>query len=135
MLEYTREIQPEAFIQISTEAVYEERSRKMERGAKEWDAMLPANPYAASKASQEFIALSYWRTYDLPVIITNTMNNFGEMQQKNKFLVIAQKAIAQGKKLTIYGEKGNIGSRSYIHSRNLADALLYILKNHPPYRH
>jgi len=46
-----------------------------------------------------------------------------------------QKNIAAGKKLTIHGREGMIGSRSYIHSRNFADAILFILKNCPPHMH
>ena len=101
--------------------------------------ILPSNPYAASKACQEALAISYWRTYDLPVIITNTMNNFGEMQQPSKFPVMVQKWIQKGEKVIIHGErrgdKVEIGSRSYIHSRNFADALVFILKNLPPHLH
>ncbi len=102
---------------------------------KEWDPIIPSNPYAASKAAQEAIAISYWRTYGVPVIITNTMNNFGEMQQSSKFPAMIQKWIQDGKKITIHGKEGLIGSRSYIHSRNFADAILFILKNCPPHMH
>lgn len=139
MLEYAREATPEAFIQISTDEVYGPVSDKNSLGIPEWSEILPSNPYAASKASQEALAIAYWRTYNVPVIITNTMNNFGEMQQPSKFPAMVQRWIAKGEKVIIHGEKrGNkieIGSRSYIHSRNFADALLFILKNCPPYLH
>lgn len=139
MLEYARKVKPEAFIQISTDEVYGPIATKEEVGVREWGVMLPSNPYAASKAAQEMIAISYWRTYDVPVIITNTMNNFGEMQQPSKFPVMVQKWIAKGEKVLIHGEKRGdkveIGSRSYIHSRNFADALVFILKNLPPHLH
>src|SRR3990167_7229819 len=81
MLEYARKAKPKVFIQISTDEVYGPVANKNDNGVKEWGVFLPSNPYAASKACQEMIAISYWRTYDVPVIITNTMNNFGEMQQ------------------------------------------------------
>lgn len=135
LLEYAREVKPEAFIQISTDEVYGAVSSKYDDLRKEWDAIIPSNPYAASKAAQEAIAISYWRTYGVPLIITNTMNNFSEMQSPAKYPVIVQKAIAKGSELTIHGEPGKIGSRSYIHSRNFADAVLFILKNLPPYLH
>ena len=139
MLEFAREAKPEAFIQISTDETYGACATKDEEGAEEWAPILPSNPYAASKACQEAIAISYWRTYDVPVIITNTMNNFSEMQQSNKFPVMVQKWIQNGEKVIIHGEKRGdtfeIGSRSYIHSRNFADALVFILKNLPPHRH
>jgi|SRR3989344_481593 len=136
MLELAREIKPEVFIQISTDEVYGACAKKNSVGAKEWDPIIPSNPYAASKAAQEAIAISYWRTYNIPLIITNTMNNFGSMQQSNKFPVIIQKALMKGKHVYIHKEKnGEIGSRSYIHSRNFADAILFLIKNTKPHMH
>lgn len=135
LLEYAREIKPDVFLQISTDEVYGASASKFGDLRKEWDPVIPSNPYAASKACQESIAISYWRTYGVPVIITNTMNNFGEMQQPSKFPAMIQKWIANKQKITIHGKRGLIGSRSYIHSRNFADAVLFILKNCPPHMH
>lgn len=136
LLEYAREAKPEVFVQISTDEVYGAVSSKHDDLRKEWDAIIPSNPYAASKACQEAIAISYWRTYGVPVVITNTMNNFGQMQQSSKYPAMLQKWIASGQKVIIHGEPdGQIGSRSYIHSRNFADAILYILQNTKPYIH
>ncbi len=135
MLELARVIKPEVFVQISTDEVYGAVSSKHDDLRVEWDPIVPSNPYAASKACQEAIAISYWRTYGVPVIITNTMNNFGEMQQASKFPAMLQKWIASNKKVTIHGRPGEIGSRSYIHSRNFADAILFLLQNTKPYMH
>lgn len=136
MLELARELKPEAFIQISTDEVYGAIETKETVGMKEWAPILPSNPYAASKAAQEAIAISYWRTYDVPLIITNTMNNWGELQSSSKFPVIVQKKIMNGEVVKIHGEAdGTIGSRSYIHSRNFADAVIFILKNTTPHKH
>lgn len=135
LLEYARELKLEAFVQISTDEVYGAVASKHDDLRREWDAILPSNPYAASKACQEAIAISYWRTYGIPLIITNTMNNFSEMQQSSKYPAMIQKNIAAGKKLTIHGQPGKIGSRSYIHSRNFADAVLFLLKNCSPHMH
>lgn len=133
LLEYAREAKPQAFIQFSTDEVYG-ASGKDQRHP-EWAAIVPSNPYAASKAAQEALAIAYWRTYGVPVVITNTMNNFGEYQQPSKYPVIIQRAVMNGETLTVHGTEGNIGSRYYIHSRNAADALLFILKHRPPYSH
>lgn len=135
LLEYAKEAKPEVFLQISTDEVYGASSSKFGDLRKEWDAIIPSNPYAASKACQEAIAISYWRTYSVPLIITNTMNNWGQMQQPNKYPVIIQKALMDDEVLTIHGKPGLIGSRSYIHSRNFADAVLFLLKNCPPHMH
>lgn len=134
MLELARKVKPEVFIQISTDEVYGPSEGK-NHGYVEWAPIVPSNPYAGSKAAQEAIAISYWRTYNVPLIITNTMNNFGEMQQDSKFPVMIQKALTRGDTLMIHGKEGDIGSRSYIHSGNFAMALLFILQNLPPVLH
>lgn len=133
MLEYARECKPEVFIQISTD----ETTGPTEEGQRhdEWDPVLPSNPYSASKACQEAISISYWRTYNVPIVITNTVNNFGELQQSNKFPVIIQKKVKNDETVTIHGKEGEIGTRFYIHSRNFADAVLFIIKNKKPYLH
>lgn len=133
MLEYAREAKPEVFIQISTDEVYGATTR--DAAHPEWSPIVPSNPYSASKACQEAIAISYWRTYNVPVIITNTMNNFAEMQQGSKYPAMLQKWIENDEMVTIHGKEGDIGTRYYIHSRNKSDALLYILNNLPPHLH
>ena len=133
MLEYARECKPEAFIQISTDEVYGP-SKKGQR-FEEWSTLLPSNPYAASKASQEMMAIAYWRTYNVPVIITNTVNNFAELQSPAKFPVIIQNKIANDETVIIHGKEGDVGARFYLHSQNFGNALVFILKNLPPYMH
>lgn len=135
LLEYAREVHPEVFVQISTDEVYGPIEEKDSPKTKEWDAIVPSNPYAASKACQEAIAISYWRAYGVPLIITNTMNNFSELQQSSKFPAMIQNWIASGKKVLIHGKPGKIGSRSYIHSRNFADAVIFLIKNTKPHAH
>ena len=127
MLEWARVAKPEAFIQVSTDEVY--GSAPEGYSHKEWDTILPSNPYSASKAAQEALAIAYWRTYDVPVIITNTMNLIGERQDTEKFIPKTVKAIMEGKIMTIHvSPEGKPGSRHYIHCRNQANALVWILK-------
>ena len=133
VLEYAREAKPECFIQISTDEVY--GATHKDEAHPEWAPIVPSNPYSASKACQEAIAISYWRTYNVPVVITNTMNNFGEMQQGSKYPAMLQRWIDAGETVTIHGTEGDIGTRYYLHSRNHADALLFILKKLPPHMH
>ena len=129
-LEYARVNKPDVFIQISTDEVY--GAMYDDKPYAEWDRLVPSNPYSASKAMQEMLAISYWRTYDIPVVITNTMNNIGEMQDVEKFVPKVIKEILAGQKVQIHGNKQDIGSRFYLHARNHADALLFILLNRPP---
>lgn len=135
MLEYARTLKDlQVFIQISTDEVYGPTTGKND-GYTEWSTMLPSNPYAASKAAQEMAAIAWWRSFGIPLIITNTMNNFGEMQQSSKYPVMVQKALANDERITIHSIDDEIGSRSYIHSRNFSDALLFLLKNVKPRLH
>jgi len=135
MLEFAREVKPEAFIQFSTDEVFGP-TKKDSGGHREWETILPSNPYSASKAAQEALAIAWWRSYGVPVIITNTMNNFGQFQGPSKYPVIIQKKIMAGEEIDVHtASDGSIGSRFYIHSRNVADAVLFILKNHPPHLH
>jgi len=130
LLEYAREIKPEVFLQFSTDEVYGVAPQGVNH--KEWATILPSNPYSASKACQEAIAISYWRTYAVPVIITNTMNLFGETQDSEKYTARLVKKIYNGETVTVHGAEGNIGSRFYLHARNAADAVFFILNNLPP---
>ena len=119
--------------EISTDEVYGPTDGKTLH--REWDPIVPSNAYSASKAAQEAIATSYWRSYGLPLIIVNLMNNFGEMQSPDKFPAIVQRKVRAGECVHIHATNGVVGSRFYIHSRNSADAFLFILKNVTPYRH
>lgn len=136
MLEYARIAKPEFFIQFSTDEVYGP-APKGNSGHDEWAPIIPSNPYSASKAAQEAIAISYWRTYGVPVVITNTMNNFGEMQDPEKFPAMVQRKVARGEVVPVHfaSKDGTIGSRFYLHSRNTADAILFILQETEPYEH
>lgn len=135
MLEYARYLPDlEAFIQISTDEVYGPTTGK-DDGYKEWSPKISSNPYAASKSAQEEFAIAWWRAYGVPLIITNTMNNLGEMQSPSKYPVMIQRALTNDETITIHSIGEEIGSRSYIHSRNFSDALLFLLKNVTPHKH
>jgi len=125
MLEYARIAKPEMFLYFSTDEV----GGSVEKGTahKEWMTHKPSNAYAASKAACEDICYAYWRSYDVPVVITNTMNNFGFMQSGSKFPVMVQKKVEAGEVVTIHGNESEIGTRFYIDSRISAEALLFII--------
>lgn len=130
VLEYARIVKPETFVQISTDEVY--GPCYAEGGHTEWSTILPSNPYSASKAAQEAIAISYWRTYGVPLIITNTMNNFGEYQDAEKFIPMICRKVMAAEEVTIHGSEEYIGRRFYLYAKNHADALLFLLLNHKP---
>ena len=129
-LEYARDASPEHLIWVSTDEVY----GPTEPGGAlaEWSPILPSNPYSGSKACQEAMAIAYWRTYGVPLSIVNCMNLIGERQGAEKYLPTLIRKISRGERVTVHGSPGNIGSRFYLHARNLADALLFILRTLPP---
>lgn len=124
MLEYARLTKPRVFVQVSTDEVYGPAPRGTAH--KEWSAHVPSNPYSASKAAQEAIAVAYWRTYGVPVAITSTMNNIGERQDPEKFVPMVIRKVAAGEVVPIHGTPGNIGSRFYLHAQNHADAIRFL---------
>ena len=102
MLEYARIVKPKLFIQFSTDEVYGAAPDGVD--FKEWSAILPSNPYSASKAAQEAIAIAYWRTYDVPLVITNTMNVLGKRQHPEKFVPKTVEYLLEGKPMTVHAE-------------------------------
>jgi dTDP-glucose 4,6-dehydratase len=114
------------FLQMSTDEVYGPAAGDYRHV--EWDTILPSNPYSASKAAQEAIAFAYWRTYDLPLIITNTMNIIGERQDPEKFLPTVIRRLLNCEKIEVHSSAtGESGSRYYLHADNLADAWLHLV--------
>lgn len=128
MLEYAREVKPRKFIQIGTDEVY--GATDGVHNHPEWSSIIPSNPYSASKAAQDALAISYWRTYGVPVILTNVMNTFGEYQDTEKFIPLVIKRILSGEKITIHADKTKkiSGARYWLHARNTSDALLFMLQ-------
>ncbi len=127
MLELAREIKPKLFLQFSTDEVYGVAPEGYNH--KEWESHIPSNPYSASKAAQEDIAISYWRTYGVPVVITNTMNIFSETQDWEKFIPLCVNKILNNEEITIHSYPGatKAGSRFYIHANSVAEAVNFIM--------
>jgi dTDP-glucose 4,6-dehydratase len=125
MLEWAREAKPEKFIHISTDEVF---GPYQGRHFTEWDTHLPSNPYSASKAAQEDIMYSYWRTYSMPLAIVNIMNIVGECQNVEKFTPMIIKKIINNETVDIHTyDNGKIGKRYWLYAGNMASALLHIL--------
>jgi len=128
MLEYAREVKPKKFIQFSTDEVHGCAPEGVDY--KEGDRFNAGNPYSASKACQEVICQAYANTYEIPIVITNGMNFIGERQHKEKFVPICIRKILAGEPVQIHSnaEMTKAGTRFYIHCRNSAEAILFILK-------
>lgn len=129
MLDFARnQTRLEKFIQFSTDEVYGPAPEGIK--FKETDRYNATNPYSASKAGAEQLAIAYANCYKVPIIITNTMNVFGERQHEEKFIPMTIKNILQGKKVIIHSshDKKTPGSRYWIHARNVSSATLYLLE-------
>ena len=105
LLEAARRHRVERFIQISTDEVY---GSCLNGAFTEGDIANPSSPYAASKASADLLALSYAKTYRLPVLVTRSSNNFGPYQYPEKFIPLFITNAIAGKPLPVYGDGRNI---------------------------
>lgn len=98
----------------------------------EWDRYNSTNPYSATKAGGEELALAYANTYRVPLFITHTMNCFGERQHPEKFIPMVMRKVLAGEEVTIHGDnkRETSGSRFYIHCRNVANGVHYLLNKY-----
>lgn len=130
LLQYARQAKPDIFLQFSTDEVYGPAPDGYAHV--EWDIVVPSNPYSASKAAQENLAIAWWRTYGVPVVIVNSMNLIGERQDAEKFVPTVIRHVMQGTAVPVYGgSEDEVGSRMYLHARNLADGLSWLLRRRP----
>ena len=134
ILEYARYLnnkssQFEKFVYFSTDEVFGPAPDGV--NYKENDRYNSTNPYSATKAGGEELAVAYENTYNLPVIITHTMNVFGERQHPEKFIPMCIKKIRDGETVTIHSDKSKkiAGSRHYIHAEDVSEAILFLLNN------
>lgn len=110
------------FVHISTDEVY----GSVEKGSsKENDELKPRNPYAASKASAELLAYSFFATYGLPVVITRSSNNYGPYQYPEKIVPLFTINALQDKKLPLYGD--GLNKRDWLYVMDNCKAIDLIL--------
>jgi dTDP-glucose 4,6-dehydratase len=130
LLEFSRNLKNlEIFFYFSTDEVFGPALNDIL--FKEWDRHKPTNPYSASKSAAEQICIAYENTYKIPLMIVNVMNAFGERQHVEKFIPLCIKKILNNETIKIhsYPDKKKSGTRFYIHARNIASAVLFLIKN------
>jgi|TARA_B100001094_G_scaffold322963_1_gene373059 dTDP-glucose 4,6-dehydratase len=133
ILEYAKSIDSlDKFVYFSTDEVFGPAPGDVKY--KENDRYNSTNPYSASKAGAEELVVAFENTYKMPNIITHTMNVFGERQHPEKFIPMCINKVLKGEKIFIHGndKKNKAGSRHYIHAKDVADALLFLLNNNTP---
>ena len=133
ILEYARRVNEsnklERFIYFSTDEVFGPAPKGIDY--KENDRYNSTNPYSATKAGGEELAVAYENTYRLPIYITHTMNVFGERQHPEKFIPMCIKKVRDNETVTVHADKTKKipGSRHYIHAEDVADAIYFLLTN------
>jgi dTDP-glucose 4,6-dehydratase len=132
LLEFARKVGCKRFLYFSTDEVFGPAPEGVRY--KEWDRYKSGNPYAATKAGGEELAISYQNTYGVPVMVTHTMNVFGERQHPEKFIPSTIQKARHGHTVTIHANKDRTraGSRFYIHAAHVANAVRFVLENGTP---
>ena len=110
-------------VQISTDEVY---GSIIKRSFQETDRLNPSNPYSASKASADLLALSYYKTYGFPVIITRSSNNYGPGQFPEKFIPKMIQDAKMGKPLSVYGNGENV--RDWLYVKDNCEAIRLVME-------
>lgn len=136
LLQYARGLKNlERFVYFSTDEVFGPAPEGV--NYKEYDRYNSTNPYSASKAAAEEICVAFENTYKMPIVVTHTMNVFGERQHPEKFIPMVIQKARDGELVTVHSDpsKTKAGSRHYIHAKDVADGLMFILENLKDYKH
>ena len=136
LLQWARSLKNlEQFVYFSTDEVFGPAPNTVKY--KEYDRYNSSNPYSATKAGAEELCVAFENTYKMPIIITHTMNVFGERQHPEKFIPLCIQKVRDGETVTIHSDASRTipGSRHYIHAKDVADGLMFILNNLQDYKH
>jgi len=122
LLEAARKLGVERFIHISTDEVY----GSIDEGSFTEEAPLnPTNPYSASKAAADLLALSCYKTYGLPISITRSSNVFGPYQYPEKLIPLFVTNAMEDRPLPLYGNGLNV--RNWVYTDDLCEAIMRVL--------
>ncbi len=113
LLENARKCGIERFVQIGTDEVYGSL-KPTDKSSTENDMIKPNSPYSASKAAADMLCRAYFETYNLPVIITRSSNNFGPRQFPEKLIPLFITNLLEGKKVPLMGDGSNIRDWIYV---------------------
>lgn len=129
LLQYMKEKQPNLikYIGFNTDEVFGPAPDGV--FYKETDKFYPSNPYSASKGGQWCMEYAFWKSFRMPILMCHSMNIFGERQHTEKFIPKIIRALKLREKVPLHGVKGGeVSSRCWIHAREVANGLLFLLE-------
>lgn len=124
LLETMRAQRVSRYIHISTDEVYGSLELPLE--ADEQFPLQPSSPYSAGKAGSDLLALSYHKTYKLPVIVTRASNNYGPYQFPEKLIPLMITHAFENRPLPVYGDGLQI--RDWLYVEDHCRAILTLLE-------
>jgi dTDP-glucose 4,6-dehydratase len=128
LLALAREERVRRFVHIGTDEVY--GSIPAPKAAREEDPLAPRNPYSASKAAADLLALAHHATYGLDVVVTRCGNNYGPYQFPEKLLPLAILSALQDRPIPVYGDGRQV--RDWVHVEDHCAAVDLVLEGGRP---
>lgn len=127
LLDVARAANIKRFHHVSTDEVFGSLDLNDPSLFNESSLLAPNSPYSASKASSDLIVRSYFKTYGLPVTVSNTSNNYGPYQYPEKLIPLVILNALHNKKIPVYGDGLNV--RDWIHVNDHCRAIDLILRD------
>src|SRR5258706_9675963 len=124
LLEIAREYRLGRFVHVSTDEVY--GSLEPPREADEQYPLKPSSPYSAAKAGSDLLALAYFKTYKLAVLVTRASNNYGPHHFPEKLIPLMISNALENRSLPIYGDGLQIRDSLYVEGH--CPAILTVLE-------
>ena len=112
------------FLHVSTDEVYGSLDFN-QASSKEHDRYFPSSPYSASKAASDHLATAWFRTYDVPIMVSNCTNNYGPWQFPEKLIPRVIYKALNGEPIEVYGTGKNV--REWLHVNDHSSALISIM--------
>ncbi len=123
LLEISRRYGVEKFLQVSTDEVY--GSLGKEGLFTENTPLSPNSPYSSSKAAADMMALAFYHTYGMPVVVTRCSNNYGPYQFPEKLIPLMILNSLGGRKLPVYGDGMNVRDWIFVDDHNRAIDMVF----------
>ncbi|MFD8592309.1 dTDP-glucose 4,6-dehydratase [Streptomyces sp. NPDC059637] len=127
LLDAARRLGVQKVVHVSTDEVY---GSLLSGWAKESDPLRPSVPYAASKASSDLVALSYFQTHGVPVCVTRSSNNYGPQQYPEKIIPLFVTRLLKGEAVTLHGHGEHV--RNWLHVEDNCQGIELVLRAGTP---